>query len=574
MIQADSEPVLVGLSPKVEVIAASTERMNLARAQQCPSVALNTDPDRRPEDDVVMSLFIHLDPELDETSRKVAVEAVTTQSRRVRWKSNEVIVETSPVIAAGLRRIPGVAYIETGLSLSAPNPTDSHPDQEPDSRLRRISTCEELHKYGADVLVGIIDVGGFDFAHDDFLDNGHTRFEAIWDQGGDTRPPPSESGRRELAGFDYGSLIRKHHMDAAIDAAEARKMAPTRLEPQSQMVPGSHGTHVASIAAGNHGVASRARVAGVLIDLDEESDSAATSFYDSTRVTDAIDYLLDLATELGEGGVGPLCVSINISLGTNGHAHDASSLTAQWIDRVLTTRGRCISVASGNSGQTEPEKPDDRNFIRGRIHASGSLPATGLRKDLVWIVEGNDAFSDVSENEMEIWYGAQDRFEVSVKPPGGTWDQSIKPTQKALHQVLDNGTVVNIVSETSYPNNGLNRISIMLSPPPTNGSGGAPRRIAPGEWTVRLTGMVVRDGTFDAWIERDDPPSAPRQLKRVGLPVLLRRGVLRCRRNDQFPGLPRPGNRRGQHRCSARCGQHHVEPRSYSRQAMQTRYRC
>ena len=165
MIQADSEPVLVGLAPKVEVIAASTERMNLARAQQCPSVALNADPLRRPDDDVVMSLFVHLDPELDETSRSLAVEAVTTQSRRVRWKANAAIVETSPVVAASLRRIPGVAYIETGLSLSAPNPADSQPQQEPDVTLRRVPRCEELHKYGADVLVGIIDVGGFDFAH-------------------------------------------------------------------------------------------------------------------------------------------------------------------------------------------------------------------------------------------------------------------------------------------------------------------------------------------------------------------------------------------------------------------------
>jgi subtilisin family serine protease len=504
MIKADKQPVLVGLAPKVEVIAASSAGTNLKRAEHSPSVAVNKDPDRGPDDDVVMSLFIHLDPDLDERSRERAVNAVTEEARRVRWKANTAIVETSAVRAAKLTRIRGVAYVETGLSLSAPHPTGSPTETAPNDEFRRVASCEEQHKYGADVLVGIIDVGGFDFAHPDFLSKGHTRFEAIWDQGGDTRPPPSETGRPGLAGLNYGSLIHKRHMDAAIDAAKARKMAPTRLEPQSQMVPGSHGTHVTSIAAGNLGVARNAHIAAVLIDLGEHSDTAATSFYDSTRVTDAIDYLLDLAAELGTDGL-PLSVSINISLGTNGHAHDASSLTAQWIDRVLTTRGRCISVAGGNAGQTKPETPEDRNVMTGRIHAEGALLATGLRQDLIWIVEGNDTFSDVSENEMEVWYSAQDQFEVAIRPPGGTWSQAIRPTQKALNQVLDNGTVVSIISETYYPSNGLNRISVTLSPFSGTNGDSSRGRIAPGRWAVRLTGIVVRDGRFDAWIERDDP---------------------------------------------------------------------
>ena len=89
-------------------------------------------------------------------------------------------------------------------------------------------------------------------------------------------------------------------MDAAIAAARGRRMAATELEPQSTMVPRSHGTHVASIAAGNSGVARKAHLAGVLVSLPSAGDPAASSFYDSTRIADAIEYLLRLAAKLGD----------------------------------------------------------------------------------------------------------------------------------------------------------------------------------------------------------------------------------------------------------------------------------
>jgi subtilisin family serine protease len=509
MIKADAMPVTAGLAPRVDVISKTSSRVNLERARQCPSVAVNA----QQPDDTIISVFVHLDAELDDASREIAATALSARCRRVRWKSNAAMVEVSTAAVGELAGIPGVGYVENGLSLSAPNPTGSQPTPAPDLSMRRITTCRRQHNYGQDVLVGIIDVNGFDFAHPDFLDaDGHTRFEAIWDQGGSTRPPPPSRTRGDKRGFQYGSLIRKHHMDAAIDAAPARKMAPARLEPQSQMVPGSHGTHVASIAAGNRGVARNARLAGVLIDLGGQPNGAATSLYDSTRITDAVDYLLDLAAELGGEGRPPLPVSMNVSLGTNGHAHDASSLTAQWIDHALSTRGRSVTVASGNSGQTEPATSGDRGFIKGRIHASGTLLATGLRSDLVWVVEGNKSVSDVSENEMEIWYSAQDRFDVSIRPPGGAWSERIAPNQKALNQRIDDGTRINIVNETYYPTNGLNRISIGLSPrfpEPVDGVEQPPQPITPGEWTVRLHGTVVRDGGFNAWIERDDPRRRP-----------------------------------------------------------------
>ena len=125
---------------------------------------------------------------------------------------------------------------------------------------------------GEGVLIGIIDVGGFDFAHPDFLDeeNGGTRFVSIWDQGGDFRQPPE--------GFDYGSELVKADLDDAIASARLPGLPPAPwLERQSQMRPHSHGTHVASIAAGRSGVCPKAKIAAPLGHVGVSCSSSSTN---------------------------------------------------------------------------------------------------------------------------------------------------------------------------------------------------------------------------------------------------------------------------------------------------------
>jgi subtilisin family serine protease len=507
VIGADAKPAANGLAPRLAMIARTSPEANQARAQQCSSVAIDTS---QPTDTMV-SVYVHVDAELDNARRQVLADELAKITHRVRWKANTAMVEVNTRDIAQLLAIDGVGYAETGLSLSAPNPTSTDVDSGPDPNARRVKKCPEEHQDGRGVLVGIIDVDGFDFAHEDFLDDqGRTRFEAIWDQGGRTLPPPRQTLPTDKDGLQYGSLIRKEHMDDAIAKALEQETVPTSLVRQSRMAPGSHGTHVASIAAGRYGVARNAMIAAVLIDLGDEHNGPKAGFYDSTRITDAVDYLLQLATELGGGT--PLPVSINISLGTNGHAHDSSNPTARWLDHALSMRGRSITVASGNSGKTEPDSEDDRSHVTGRIHASGIMRSAGLPQDLTWVVGGSEQVADVSENEMEIWYEAQDRFKVAIRPPGGTWTDYVEPNQQIINQPLGDGTRVSIVNETYYPANGLNRISIMLSPrypPKVNGTQPPPQPITCGLWTVRIHGMVVRDGSFDAWIERDDRHKRP-----------------------------------------------------------------
>jgi subtilisin family serine protease len=556
------------VSPKLDVFLGGSGEVNQSRAEQCPSVAIDEEagpprraaaeaeptptatiegyalglgaPDARdveplptktvadlaaeqsdevtPEG-VKFSLFVSVDRDLDPETRERAVKAVTTLAKRVRWKLDTATVEIPGAEVRELLKVDGISYMEPGQSLRGPEPIVGATATRAPGDGRRVKAERRRHRDGAGVLVGIIDVGGFDFAHPDFLDaQGKTRWAAIWDQGGKTRPGPKVGGPGDREPLDYGSEILAKHMNTAIAAAPARNMAATSLEPQSQMVVGSHGTHVASIAAGNKGVASKALLAGVLVALRPEDLDAASSFYDSTRIADAVEYLLDLAAKLGDGR--PLPLSINISLGTNGHAHDTSSTMARWIDNALASRGRCVSVAAGNAGQVEPGSPTDRGFVKGRIHAGGAVPATNLRHELGWVV-GDADIDDFSENELEIWYGPQDRFDVEVKPPGQSWIGPVSLGQRIRNGLLPDSSVLSVYNEPYNPANGLNRISVILSPffgpEVTDG----PRQLGPiasGEWRVRLTGVVVRDGRFDAWIERDDPARLPGPGRRWRFP--------------------------------------------------------
>jgi subtilisin family serine protease len=348
----------------------------------------------------------------------------------------------------------------------------------------------------SEVLIGIVDVQGFDFSHRDFLKDGATRFHAFWDQGGDLRDPPD--------GFDYGAEITHKHMQDAIAAAGAPALPAHLLEPQSQMSVSSHGTHVASIAAGNAGVCPDALIAGVLIDLPREGQDRRLLFYDSTRLADAVSYLRRLGDRLGRP------VSINISLGTNGHAHDGTSGVSRFIDGILARPGGCVCVAAGNAGQEAPVEPGDAGFMMGRIHTSGRIAASGLTRDIHWIVMG-DGMADLSENELEIWYPAQDRFDVMLRPPDSRdWIGPLGSGSFVENRQLADGTFVSIYNERYHPANGSNCISVFLSPFLTRqGVAG----VKAGTWTVRLIGRDVRDGRYHGWIERDDP----RRLGRAGL---------------------------------------------------------
>jgi subtilisin family serine protease len=508
--------------PKLRMIANSTTKVNTVRAEQCGPIAvtnqqiLSSTPSVRGDEAVpVRKSELARGAKrgkLKETPANVYanvfIETLDASARNERFpgeRARKTNLVTARVPLSKLRTIAesdNVMHIELGEPLATPTPVVSADKVGPPSAtLRRFGSAQQ-HGGGAGVLIGIIDVQGFDFSHPDFLDErGRTRFVRIWDQGapeGFSRPSPQGDAQ-----FAYGAEFHDTHLDAAIAASPKLKIPAYELERQSQMTVASHGTHVASIAAGNRGVCPKAKIAGVLISLPSADLDRRSSFYDSTRIADAVDYLVKLAEELG------LRLSINVSLGTNGHAHDGSSAVSRWIDAAMSAPGRCLCVAAGNAGQEVAAFEGDSGYVMGRIHTSGTVPSRDLIKDIEWLVVGN-GLMDLSENELEIWYGPQDRFAVSVRMPGSDkWIGPIEPRQYIENRQLPDGTFVSVYNELYHPSNGANYISVYLSPFLSDqGVVGVPA----GRWTVRLHGREVRDGKFHGWIERDDP----RSLGRVG----------------------------------------------------------
>ena len=510
--------------PRLRMIANGDLNVNTVRAEQCASIAIEdkkilkqtplrrTDPAaalqegqpastkksgkiKRVTSRVLANVFIE--------TRNATTKAGRFPGEKAR-RANLVTAKVSLSEIAKIAADPNVTFIELGEALASPTPIVSAAKVGPPSRsVREFGTAAQRQK-AEDVLIGIIDVQGFDFAHPDFLDaDGKTRFVAIWDQGGTGRPSPGGTQQ-----FKYGSELLQKHLNAAIAASPKLNIPAYELEPQSQMEPGSHGTHVASIAAGKSGVCPKAMIAAVLVSLSKDDSDRRSSFYDSTRIADAVDYLINLAREKSTKNR-TVRLSINVSLGTNGHAHDGSSAMSRWIEAAMSTPGRCITVAAGNAGQESPAFEGDSGFVMGRIHTSGVVSGPGLATDIEWLVVGN-GLVDLSENELEIWYNPQDRFSVSIRPPNSDqWIGPIKPRQFIENQQLKDQSFLSIYNELYHPANGSNYISIYLSPLLSDkGVVG----ISAGKWIVRLVGQDVRDGRFHGWIERDDP----RKLGRVG----------------------------------------------------------
>lgn len=353
---------------------------------------------------------------------------------------------------------------------------------------------------GKGVIVGIIDQQ-FDLTLADFRDSdGKTRVIAYWDQTVGEIDNPKAADK-----FGYGTVHDRSSIDAAITGNDAHAELGT-----TQVGPEGHGTHVASIAAGNGrtsdanfpagryvGVASDAEF--VLVQPSHEKtvgiagDSA--SFTDSVHVADAIKFIFDLASDRG------LPCVINMSLGQNGGSHDGASEVEQAIDQLLLQESRALVLAAGNE-----------HTWRG--HTSGTIALNQTRSIKLAIGGGITINSntmnpthDRSSNEIEFWYSSVDVIAARVISPSGETSSWVDPGLIQAFTFNDDISVV-IDSDRFTPLNGDARITVSIHPKFVGPNQVIP--IQPGTWKIEIRGDSVTDGRFDGWIERDarDPQNA------------------------------------------------------------------
>ena len=449
---------------------------------------------------------------------------------RIRSKAGDIFIAFVPVsLIPKLETLISVRYIELARPLF-PTLSKAIPYTQIDSLWTAPSSVT-----GAGAIVGICD-DLLDIYHPDFRTATGTRIRHLWVQelvAGPGEISPSVSGFTPLGGTAYGVEYSATDINSQFSAFNISGQ-PAYSIVRHGGEPRAHGTHVTGIAVGNGTAPSAPPIHGIscgpeLSPLTGAAPEAEIIFVshpnlistdrlsDSTFVGDAFAYIFARA-EL----VGRPCV-INLSDTDNQGPHDGSLLGEQFLDNLLLTPGRAITVSAGNRNNTFS-------------HASGQVSVATPAELVLTYSAPPTTFHHVND-DIEIWYDGHDKFDVTLNIPT---EPPIGPVSPGmfLQTILANGVTVAITSVLDDPRNHDNFISIILTVPVNE-------NLPPGAWTITLAGATVINGAFHAWVDRNnqgystfEPPHLQEDTLTVGVPASARR-VITVGNHDKVmpPGL-------------------------------------
>lgn len=317
----------------------------------------------------------------------------------------------------------------------------------------------QYNLFGRGVIVAIID-SGIDYSHPDFRnENGTTRIIDLWDQAIPGNPPE---------GYAIGTVYTRDEINAALAVADP--IQRLNLIPSTDT--SGHGTHVASIAAGN-GRASNGRNRGVASQSEllvvKLGTSVGDSFPRTTQLMQGIDYCVRRAIELN------MPMAINISFGNSYGSHTGNSLLENYINEIANRWKMNIVIGTGNEGAA------------GR-HTGGILSgAPGAPREIIELAVGEYEFTF----NLQIWKNFYDRFEIVITSPGGTRVGPI-PERLGTQQFRIGPTEIFLYYGEPLPYNVQQEIYIEFIP--------VTDYVESGIWNIELVPIDIVQGNFDMWL--------------------------------------------------------------------------
>ncbi len=247
---------------------------------------------------------------------------------------------------------------------------------------------------GAGVAVGIIDTG-IDPSRPDFRDPQTQASRIAWMLDLSMAPLglhadlEKKYGVTDASGNPLGAVLTGADIDTIIGKGN-----------QLPVDTDGHGTHVASIAAGNGGGSNYIGMAPKASLIVARVSRDATGTFDQGDIIRGTDFVFDRAGDLG------VPVVANLSLGSDFGSHDGNSLWEQTLASYVGAQfpGRALVAAAGNSGS-----------ISAPVHQAVAL--TGSHVSVPILTHG------ATDGTVQIWVALRGGADVRIglDGPDGTW---------------------------------------------------------------------------------------------------------------------------------------------------------
>lgn len=336
------------------------------------------------------------------------------------------------------------------------SPTDSKSNDV--SGITQVSNQPFLDITGRGVIIGIVDTG-IDYTKDAFkFEDGTSKILFLWDQTIDGPRPDY---------LYFGAAYDKAKIDEALRAEDPYSIVPSRDDD-------GHGTFLASVAASNQkgeyiGAAPKAYL--MVVKLRRASDFLIDRYLvtkDNPNLYASTDYMLGMKHLLDRAEELDMPVVMCVGMGTNGGAHDGSSLIEDYISFLSQRPGFAFITAAGNESNA-------------RHHTQGKIPYNnGTDQISIKVGEQGASFTVI------IFGPGFDKVSMGITSPTGEVVARV-PFKSGLQY-----TERLVLEQTSitirYFKGGNNEIIVAFED------------ATQGIWDITLFGDLVISGEYWAWL--------------------------------------------------------------------------